>query len=208
MSSHVTTSTRYRLPAMRGTSALGSQPLVWRLRLVIKGQLSIATPSQPEDRLELINTTCTAANLSMSAGLSQEQVVCLRSCSSKDITSFRVCQTHHTQRKHYREPRHNSQPRSHTWDLIQYHHRGDEHNRRQNGWNNWRGPRDLSRVVFNIFRLRPRVRFSEMMTNESVITWHKRVDCPSWERVRAWRDAKCEEIVRRCFFPDCVIRAD
>ena len=47
-----------------------------------------------------------------------------------------------------------------------------------------------------------------MMANESVITWHERVDCPSCKRVRAWTNAKCEEIARRCIFPDCVIRAD
>jgi hypothetical protein len=56
--------------------------------------------------------------------------------------------------------------------------------------------------------LRPWVRFPEMVTNESVIAWYERVDCPSGERVQAWINAECEEIVRRSFLPDCAIRAD
>jgi hypothetical protein len=38
MSSHNTTSTRHRLLAMKEISALGPQPLVWRVRLVIREQ--------------------------------------------------------------------------------------------------------------------------------------------------------------------------
>jgi hypothetical protein len=38
MSSHITTSTRHRLPATRGISTLGPQPLIWHLRLVSSEQ--------------------------------------------------------------------------------------------------------------------------------------------------------------------------